>query len=242
MNSYLEDEYKPAYEQWKQNQTPEGNAAMLKALHPLVQKGIQMYGSDSPLAASRGRLLALEAVQKYDPSRARLQSHVLNHMQGLRRINRQQSEVLAVPERVLLEGQKLNEYTQELTDELGREPTDMELSDRYGLNPERIKKVRSYKPGFTTGQLEEMNPLTGSIAGKIPGQHQAQDLWVQIVYQDLNPLDQKILEYSLGLNGQKKLSNQEIASKLNRSPGAITQRKARIQQLLDQEQQLSPFI
>jgi IS30 family transposase len=50
------------------------------------------------------------------------------------------------------------------------------------------------------------------------------------------------MELSLGMRGQSKASNQEIARKLNRSPGAITQRKIKIQQLLNQEQDLSPFI
>ncbi|MFM7590697.1 MAG: hypothetical protein ACKO85_02795 [Isosphaeraceae bacterium] len=78
-----------------------------------MHQGVQMYDCDSPLAASQGRLLALEAMQKYDTTRARLQSHALNHMQGLRRINRQQSEVMTVPERVLQEIHKLKQYTQE---------------------------------------------------------------------------------------------------------------------------------
>ena len=63
-----------------------------------------------------------------------------------------------------------------------------------------------------------------------------------MVYQGLSPLDQRVMELTLGMRGNKKLSNQEIAAKLNRSPGAITQRKTKIQQLLDQEQKLSPFI
>ena len=81
MNNYLEDKYKPAYETWQGNQTPEGNAAFLKEIAPIVQKGVQMYGGDSPLAASQGRLMALEAMKKYDPTRSRLQSHLLTQMQ-----------------------------------------------------------------------------------------------------------------------------------------------------------------
>ena len=70
----------------------------------------------------------------------------------------------------------------------------------------------------------------------------AADMWTRVVHQGLNPFDQRVLELSLGLNGNKKLSNQEIASKLNRSAGAISQRKSQIQNLLDQERDLSPFI
>jgi len=243
MDDYLEDEYKPAFQSWQQNQSPEGNAALLKALDPVVQKGIKMYGSDSPLTTSRAKLLTLDAVRKYDPKRARLQSHVLNQMQGLRRINQQQQQVISVPERVLLENQRLHGYTQELSDELGRDPTDAELSDKLGVSMSRFKKIRSYQPGVNTGRLDAVNPLTGGTASSIPNQQQdSSDLWSEVVYQGLGPLDQRVMELTLGMRGHKKLSNQEIASKLSRSPGAITQRKTKIQQLLDREQALSPFI
>lgn len=240
--NYLEDEYKPAYESWKNNQTPEGNLSMLQAVDPIIQKGVKMYGGDSPLAASQGRLMALDAIRKYDPTRSRLQSHLLNQMQGLRRVTQQQSQVLKAPERVLLESQRLRESHQELSDELGREPTDAELTDKLGISMSRLAKIRKYQPGMSSGQVEEIDPMSGGAAGRLPNQKDAENLWAEIVYQDLSPIDQKIMEFSLGMRGQSKLSNQEIARKLGRSPGAITQRKMKIQQLLDQEQDLSPFI
>ena len=141
MNNYLEDKYKPAYETWQGNQTPEGNAAFLKEIAPIVQKGVQMYGGDSPLAASQGRLMALEAMKKYDPTRSRLQSHLLTQMQGLQRVQRKQHEVIRAPERVLLENYRLNQKTQELSDELGREPTDAEVSDSLGISMDRLTTV-----------------------------------------------------------------------------------------------------
>ena len=51
-DNYLEEQYRPAYEAWQADQTPEGNATFLKAVDPIVQKGIKMYGGDSPLVAS----------------------------------------------------------------------------------------------------------------------------------------------------------------------------------------------
>lgn len=239
---YLEAQYRPAFEAWQADQTPAGNAAFLKQIDPIVQKGAKMHGDGSPLAASRARLVALDAARKYDPKRARLQSHLLTNMQALRRQNRQQTEVMRVPERILLESQRLHGYSQELTDEMGREPTDAELSDRLGVSIERIAKIRSYQPGMSSGQAEHADPMQGQPASQLPGQKEHENYWVRIVYQDLNPLDQKIMELTLGLNGHKKLSNQEIAKQLSRSPGAITQRKLRIQKKLDQEQDLSPFV
>lgn len=242
MNDYLEDEFRPAFESWQKDKTPEGNAAFLKAIDPVVQQGIQAYGGDSPLIRSRARLLALDAAQKYDPKRSRFRSHMITNMQGLRRIARQQGQIVTAPERVVLESQRLNAATQELSDELGREPTDAELSDFMRVSIPRIAKIRKYKPGFSTGQAESIDPSFGGMAGKLPGDTSAEDLWLQVVHQDLNPMDQQILEMSLGMNGRRKLSNLEIAKALNRTPAAITQRKMKIQSLLDQEQALSPFI
>lgn len=241
-DNYLEEKYQPAYDAWQADQSPAGNAAFLKAVDPIVQKGIKMYGDDSPLTASQGRLAALDAVRKYDPKRSRLQSHMLTQMQSLRRTARKQQEVVRVPERVLLESQKLRTYSQELEDTLGREPTDAELSDKLGVSIPRLTKIRQYQPGMSTGQAHAIDPMQGGIASKRPGNNDAENMWLQVVYQDLGSIDKKILEYSLGMNGHKKMSNQEIAKKLNRSSASISQRKVKIQKVLDQEQDLSPFI
>jgi len=237
---YLEDDFKEPYAAWKANQTPTGNAAMLDTLKPVIEKGIRAHvGAPNPLLTSRARKVALEGLRTYDPSRARLQTHLFNQFQGLKRIARQQSQVIRAPERVVFDQQQLRQYEQELTDELGREPTDVELANHSGFSLKRISHVRGYQPGVSEGALEAVAP---GFTGSIRPDPRSQQMWTELVYDDLAPLDQKILEYSLGLHGRKPLSNQEIARKLGRSPGAISQRKARIQQLLDQEQELSPFL
>lgn len=239
LGDYLEDEHRDAYRAWKADQTPAGNAAFLTHIKPIVDKGIKMYGAQGPLITSRARLMALEAAEKYDPTRAGLQSHILSHMRGLQRIQRQQSEIVKVPERLLLESQQLRTAAQELTDKYGREPTDDELADNLGIPHARIAQIRSFKPGYTQGQLTAMDPEY-MPASHIPGEME-NDTWVKLVYHDLNPQDKKIMEMTLGLNGQPIRSNEEIARLLRRSPGAISQRKLLIQQKLDQEQELSPF-
>jgi hypothetical protein len=64
------------------------------------------------------------------------------------------------------------------------------------------------------------------------------NMWREMVYDDLNAQDRKIMEYTLGLNGRKPMSNQEVARKLGKSPGLISQRKKYIQEQLDQEQEM----
>ena len=239
-NDYLEDDYRSPYETWQADQTPLGNSNILKAVNPIIQKGISAHvGQSNPLIISRARQISLEGLRNYDRSRSRLQTHLMNRLQSLKRAQRQMGQVVSAPERIMLDRANLQQYNQELMDELGRDPTDAELTNRTGFSSRRIKKVRSWQPSMTEGKLDSID--SGIMPGMAPDRR-AQDAWIQLVYDDMPALDQQIMEYTLGLNGRKPLSNQEIAAKLNRSPGAISQRKQRIQAALNQEQDLSPFL
>jgi DNA-binding NarL/FixJ family response regulator len=50
-----------------------------------------------------------------------------------------------------------------------------------------------------------------------------------------------ILEHALGLHGKPVLQNQQIAKKLRLSPGAVSQRKAKIQAKLNLQDDLHVF-
>jgi len=235
----LEPEFAEPYGAWKKTPSPATNAAMLTLLRPHIDKAVSMHlgqGSANPLLTSRARRMALDALPRYDPSRAKLSTFVTNELQGLKRVRRQQSQVVKAPERILLDRAALQEREQELRDSLGREPSDMELADWSGFSLARIAKVRQFQPAVATGTLEN--------AGVSPGMQETplSDTWVQLVYGDLSATDQRILEHTLGLHGRRRLSNQEIAAKLRLSPGAISQRKKKIQELLDKERELSPLL
>jgi hypothetical protein len=58
------------------------------------------------------------------------------------------------------------------------------------------------------------------------------DAWLVIVDDDLKPVDQRIMEWSIGWNGNRKMSNQDIARKLKHTSVAVSQRKSKIQQLI----------
>lgn len=239
--SLLEPEFQEPYDAWKAQPSPTTNSRMVAAIEPIVQKGMQTYGAKGPLGYSRARLMAFDALQKYDPQRSPLQSHILSHLQGLRRATTQQQNFVRIPDRIAIENFKLSEEQQRLSDELGRPPTDVELADSMRVPLKRLAQIRRGHAGYASSQVQDVE-TQDSPGSRVPGRSRAAELWTQIVYDDLGPIDQKILEHSLGLNGQPRLANHEIAKKLGRTPGAITQRKIRIQQLLDREQELSPFL
>jgi DNA-directed RNA polymerase specialized sigma subunit len=237
------DDYLPAWEQWKSNPTPQGNAAFVKAVQPILDSGIKSYAGGSALAGSQAKVLAIHAARTFDPAKAKLSTHLHNQLQQLQRLSRQQTSVLRAPERILLEGRTIKKQIEELRDQYGREPSDAEIATAAGIPLARLQKVRSYSPGINTGRVAQPTAEgdSGAPAVRKLGVEGARDHWVQLVYDELDPVDQRILEMTLGLHGQPKRSNQDVAQRLKLSPAAITQRKARIQRKLDREQELSPF-
>ncbi len=239
----LEPQFHQDYGRWKRNPDPHNSTIMLQHMQPFVDKAIMAHvGQMNPILRSKGRQLALRALGSYDPNRSKLQTHIVNQLQSLKRASRQQTQVLRVPERVSLEqGHALN-ATNELRDELGREPTAYEVADRSGLSLKRLQYVQQHRQPLAEGTAkswsssdedDEYSPAVRSNAST--------HYWPEFVYDELEPVNQKILEWTLGLHGQQRLSNQMIAAKLQISPGAVSQRKALIQKRLDQEDILSPF-
>ena len=238
MSSYLEPEHAEAFNAWKANPSQEANRQILDTLSPMIDTGIRAHvGEPNPLLTSQARRLTLDALQTYDPNRSRLRTHVVNNLQGLKRINRKLQQGVTIPERVSQDAYRLTAGTQELQDRLGREPTDAELSDHLAFPVSRIAHVRKFRPAVAEGTMAAVLP-SGTAAVQ-PGQ--MQQTWTELVYDDLPTIDKTILEHTLGLHGRPMLSNQQLAVKLGHSPGSISQHKQRIQSLLDQEEALSPF-
>lgn len=242
MNSQLEDKYRSPYEAWKSVPGPASNAQILTHVQPIIDGAIKTHvGQSNPLLVSRARRMALDGLRSYDPSVGRLETHLYNQLQGLKRVNRQQTQVMRVPERMQIDKAKLSAAAQDFLNENGREPTDAELADYTGFSLRRMAHVRRYNPAVAEGAVAD--PLTGQgYSGGVIDPHRAtRSAWMQLVYDDLDPYHQKIMEYGLGLNGRKKLSNMAIAAKMGRSPGAISQAKLRIQKMLDEAEEISPF-
>jgi AraC-like DNA-binding protein len=243
MPSMLEPEYEEDYNRWKADPSPANNAMILKKLHPTIEGAIRTHvGKPDPLLTSRARRMALSGLKTYDPSRGRLQTHLYNQLQGMKRVARQQGQILSVPERVSIDRYHLEQTTRQMADELGREPSDDEVMDRMGMSPRRLKTLRRYRPGVAAGALEDPetgDEFTGEVSG--PTSVPEGDLWPKVVYQGFDPYHRQVMAMTLGWYGHDPLPNHEIARRLKRSPGAISQAKARIQKQLDEEHDLTAF-
>lgn len=229
------------YTQWQGNKTPETNTALLKTIQPVIDTAVMSYAGQnaSPTIHSRARLMALKALDTYDPNKGNVRTHLLSQLQSLRRLSAQSQNIISIPEQVGLDYSKLNDSETELRDQLGRDPTDDELADHTGLSKKRIQKIRAFNQpvseGMTTREVTDEESYGGDVASTIPNSHRAADAWFNFVYDDLSPIDKLIADMTLGRNGRRRASTQEIARRLNITPGAVSQRAAKIQAMLDKQ-------
>jgi len=243
--SAAENTYLKAWQEWRAKPGPQTTAAMLETMRPLINKAVAAQSLQvNPLIYSKAKTITLSALSTYDPSKGPLISHVYNNMQALKRYAGRLAQGVSVPERVVADQQAIRQAEADLEDRLGRPPTDSEIADHLGFSMKRLRRARTAQSGVPMSVMEGSAPDTGDAEGIFdPAVQQTgvNPAWVQLVYDDLSNTDKKIMEWTLGMNGQPKLSNQEIARRLNISPGRVSQRKLEIQRKLDSEYELSPF-
>lgn len=237
----LENKFKQPFQSWQDDPTPDNASSLLKLVKPAIDRGIRAHvGTQvSPATRSHARRLALGAFRNYDPQKSQLTTHIINSLQGLKRVVRRQGHVMSVPERVELDRRRVAKARAQLEDDLGREASEAQVADYTGLSLRRLAHIQKFRPPVSEGRF--MSP-TAEAEGFQPAVEQAPtDVWLEFLYDDLTPTDQSILDATLGLHGRAKQSNQEIARRLRLSPGAVSQRKAKIQMLLDQREEMELF-
>jgi RNA polymerase primary sigma factor len=241
MPTGVSTDFDNAYAQWQRTKTPETNTALLGTLQPVIDTAVMSYAGQnaSPTTRSKARLMALKALDTYDPQRGNVRTHLLSQLQSLRRVSAQAQNIISIPEQVGLDYGRLTESESELYDQLGRDPTDDELADHTGLSKRRIQKIRAFNQpvseGMTTREVTDEESYGGDVASTIPNSNRSADAWFNFVYEDLGPVDKLIADMTLGRNGRRKTSTQEIARRLNITPGAVSQRAAKIQAMLDKQ-------
>lgn len=242
--SSIESEFDEPYRIWQQGQTPENNDMMIGKLSPIIDSALKTYvgAETSPSVRLQARRMALEGLKGYDPSKSKLKTHMMWHLQGLKRVSAKSNQILNVPERVRIDSHYVNNSFNELTDQLGREPNDAELADYTGLSSKRIEKVRSFKPGLSEGAATQAfagseNEDASDPSSMIPGQTQG-DAWRSFVHDGLDDRSKLIMEHTFGMNGKKILDNISIANKLRITPARVSQLRADIQKKMDSRERM----
>jgi hypothetical protein len=240
MSDMLEKEFSEPYQAWKTKPSPVTTGALLKRVDPILKTAMRSYGGGnqaSPTLRSQAKRLAIDAFGTYDPKRGSMKSHLMGHLQRLHRLGGQEQQIIRLPERVAMDRIHVDSAMTELEDRLGRPASEQELADHTGLSMQRLGYIRQADRPLATGTL--LRPAEEGAGMYMPAIEQPEDkqsVWLEFVYDDLNPTDQFVMERMLGMHGHRKMSVNDIAAKLKVTPGAVSQRLARIQQKLDKVQ------
>ena len=219
------------FEAWKTKPTPDATAKLLEAAEPTINSALTSYAGGNQIFRGHARKLALQAFQTYDPSKGtKLRTHLMTQLQPLGRMHREHSQSVKIPERVSIDLYRIQQENQRLFDDLGREPSDKELADATSLPMKRLLHVRRFaRPDIPESGLTFKNE-EGAEEVFYPGTEHPdpQRVWAEYVHHDLNPTDQKILEWKTGMYGKAVLPTTEIAKRLGITSGAVSQRAAHI--------------
>lgn len=216
------------YDIWKQNPNSNNLYSVVRSLNPTIQATVRSLGSSSPSILSKARVLAAKAVKTYDPlAGGSLQTWVSNNLRQLSRDIRKSNTDIQIPEGVQLDAFAIYKAEQELTDELGREPTVGEIADRAKLSIKRITDVRrkNKRQGSESGSEDE-NGQSVLIQNTTDYSNEA----LTYVYEDADIKDKKIIEYITGFGGVQPLQSADIMKKLGLTPVQLTRRKMRLSQ------------
>ena len=216
---------------WQKDRSEENTRKVLQLLQPTIESALHTYtpGQEDSFRL-KATSLALKSLADYNPQKAASpNTYVFTNLQRLNRLRRQRQTPIHIPESQVYAMQLIDRKKQQLQERLGREPSDQQLSDYTGLSQKKIERVMS-GTAFAS-QSATTDEQTGA---DLLGSRDTTDKdYYEYVYNSVSPLDQKIMEWTSGYKG-KELSNNQIASKLHLSAGAVSQRKARIQELLGQ--------
>jgi len=174
--------------------------------------------------------LTILALQTYDPTMAQMNTHIINYLKKLQRYVINYQNVAHIPEPRAIGIGKYHTIYDNLESEKGREPTIAELADAMVWAPldiERLQTEMRSDLSMTVDTSDDggfyyfQNPLHAN-------KPTAEQLTViQFVYFDADPLDKKIMEYSMPELGRsaQPLTKKAIAVKLGLTPQDVRRRQ-----------------
>ena len=232
--STLQERKDKEMELWKEWKAGDNNAAGSQLLHsmdPLIQQQVGRYAASGlPRVAleTKARKLAYDSFQSYDPSKAGLNTHVVNNMRHMQRFVLEYQNVGKIPEHRGILITKYNNTNRMLETSKGREPTLAELSGELGWSLAETERMQTeLRKDLTIVQETDEDDSSAFFDAKLYETDKLKD-YISFVYHSSPAEDKKIIEYSFGMGGSEILKVKDIAGKLNKSESYVRKRRAAI--------------
>jgi DNA-directed RNA polymerase specialized sigma subunit len=202
--SSLKQKDQEAYDNWQKTGSKKHLGELMDQLGKVIYSEVKRASGSLPTAAlsAEAKKWTVKAIQSYDPSKGTaISTHVMNYLPKIRRMNYKFQNAVRLPENMQLKFHDYNHAITGLTDELNREPTDVELAARLGWSkPQTIK----FKNSLYSDLIESSSERPGEFT-----QFNQQALLMEHLMSQLDETEKYILDNS------KILSSAELAAKLN---------------------------
>jgi len=200
-------------------------AHMIKANLRLVVKIAQDYsGYGLPLAdlISEGNIGLMKAVERFDPKKGgKLSTYAAWWIkQSIKRALANQSKTIRLPVHMVDKIAKMRRISSMLSESLGREPTDEELSEELGLQRRKLAMLKqaSQRPTsldapINDGESTNFSEIIGDERAESPFQMLADKNMHHQLDGLLGVLDERerrIIDERFGLNGKKPMTLEDV--------------------------------
>lgn len=217
------------WKQWNRTHSDVDLQNLLRALQPVINQQVTRWSGS--LARStldlKAKVLTVEAIKKFDPSKnVALATHVTNQLQKLSRIVYMHTQAARLPEHKAVSMASFSVAQEQLSNNLGREPTHAELADQLGWGTTRVKEFQKAYERKELLSSGEFNPASFAIADD-------EDPVVGYVYHDMSPQDKLLFENITGYGGKPRLNNTQIMQKYNMTQGQLSYRKRQLIQMFE---------
>src|SRR6476660_5832286 len=210
------------------NGDPEARSHMIRANLRLVVKIAQdyaNYGMPVTDLISEGNIGLMKAVERFDPNKGgKLSTYAAWWIkQSIKRALANQSKTIRLPVHMVDKISKMRRVAMSMSEELGREPTDDELSEEIGIDRGKLSqlKVASMRPASLDAPISDDD---STEFGEIVGDENAQtpfDLLrdknlrneVGGLLDVLDDRERKIIFSRFGLDGGKPKTLEEVGKK-----------------------------
>ncbi|HEY8903803.1 MAG TPA: RNA polymerase sigma factor RpoD/SigA [Chthoniobacterales bacterium] len=206
----------------------QARAHMVRANLRLVVKIARDYqGLGLPLLdlISEGNIGLMKAVERFDPKKGgKLSTYAAWWIkQSIKRALANQSKTIRLPVHLVDKISKIRRVAIQMSEELGREPTDDELAEEIGMSASKVAQLKTaaIRPASLDAPIGDDD---STEFGEIVGDAEAQDPFELLRDKDLrdevgdlldvlDERERKIINSRFGLDGQKPKTLEEVGEK-----------------------------
>ena len=217
-----------AWDRWRQDKNTPDFKFLLDSFRPLMYAQGRRYLQTAQLPRSAVEADMVQhfhrALETYDPTKgAQMNTHIWNHLQHTGRFLRTYTNIGKIPEPRARQIAAFQNREAVMTENLGRMPTTIEMSDGLSMAPKEIELLRKeLRADILSDESHEGIP---GMAQETPRALEQ----MQFLHMELSPEQQLVLEHTYGMHGRMTVDNNEdLARILNMTPQKVRAVKRQI--------------